>query len=134
MQQTWVQSLGWEDPLEKEMATHSSTLAWRIPWTEEPGRLSGIAKKKACMMDTLLDLPSYLPNKNIQSKGCLGSRRLPIPDPRVFREFPEMCPTVGIWATAAVWLQLVLQPPVAQLPHLWMGCYVGTSMVKELRQ
>ena len=36
---TWLQSLGWEDPLEKEMATHSSILAWKIPWTEEPGRL-----------------------------------------------------------------------------------------------
>ena len=34
-QETWVQSLGWEDPLEKDMATHSSILAWRIPWTEE---------------------------------------------------------------------------------------------------
>ena len=39
MQETWVQSLSWEDPLEKEMATHSSTLAWRIPWREEPGKL-----------------------------------------------------------------------------------------------
>ena len=39
MQETWVQSLGWEDPLEKEIATHSSILAWRIPWTEEPGGL-----------------------------------------------------------------------------------------------
>ena len=39
MQKTWVQSLGREDPLEKEMTTHSSTLAWEIPWTEEPGRL-----------------------------------------------------------------------------------------------
>jgi len=39
MQETQVQSLGWEDPLEKELATHSSILAWRIPWTEEPGRL-----------------------------------------------------------------------------------------------
>ena len=39
MQETWVQSLGWEDPLEKEMATHSSTLAWEILWTEEPGGL-----------------------------------------------------------------------------------------------
>ena len=38
-QETWVQSLGWEDPLEKEMATQSSILAWRIPWTEEPGEL-----------------------------------------------------------------------------------------------
>ena len=39
MWETWVRSLGWEDPLEKGMATHSSILAWRIPWTEEPGRL-----------------------------------------------------------------------------------------------
>ena len=39
MPETRVQSLGWEDLLEKEMATHSSVLAWRIPWTEEPGRL-----------------------------------------------------------------------------------------------
>ena len=39
MWETWVQSLGWEDPPEKEMATHSSTPAWKIPWTEEPGRL-----------------------------------------------------------------------------------------------
>ena len=37
--ETWVRSLGWEDPLEKEMATHSSILAWRVPWTKEPGRL-----------------------------------------------------------------------------------------------
>ena len=39
MQETWVPSLGWEDPLEKEMAMHSSTVAWKIPWTEESGRL-----------------------------------------------------------------------------------------------
>ena len=39
MRETWVQSLRREDPLEKEMATHSSTLAWKIPWTEEPGRI-----------------------------------------------------------------------------------------------
>ena len=42
MQETWVQSLGWEDPLEKEMATHSSVLAWRSPWTEEPGGLQSM--------------------------------------------------------------------------------------------
>ena len=40
MQETWVLSLGWEDPLEKEIATHSSVLAWRIPRTEDPGRYS----------------------------------------------------------------------------------------------
>ena len=39
MRETWIRSLGWEDPLEKEMATHYSILAWRIPWTEEPGGL-----------------------------------------------------------------------------------------------
>ena len=39
-QEMWVLSLGWEDPLEEEMANHSSILAWRIPWTEEPGELS----------------------------------------------------------------------------------------------
>jgi len=42
VQETWVQSLGQEDPLEKGMATHSSILAWRVPWTEEPGRLLSI--------------------------------------------------------------------------------------------
>ena len=42
MQETRVRSLGWEDPLEKEMATHSSILAWRIPWTEKPGGLQSM--------------------------------------------------------------------------------------------
>ena len=42
MWETWVQSLGWEEALEKEMATHSSTLAWKIPWMEEPGRLQSM--------------------------------------------------------------------------------------------
>ena len=46
MQETWVQSLGWEDPLEKEMATHSSTLAWKIPWTEEPGRSQSMGSQR----------------------------------------------------------------------------------------
>uniref|UniRef100_A0A452FA52 Uncharacterized protein n=1 Tax=Capra hircus TaxID=9925 RepID=A0A452FA52_CAPHI len=43
---TWVQSLGWEDPLEKEMATHSSILACRIPWTEEPGGLQSTRSQR----------------------------------------------------------------------------------------
>ena len=46
MQETWVQSLGWDDPLEKRMATHSSMLAWRIPWTEEPGRLQSMGLQR----------------------------------------------------------------------------------------
>ena len=46
MQETRVQSLGREDPLEKELATHSSTLAWRIPWREEPGRLQSMGSHR----------------------------------------------------------------------------------------
>ena len=46
MRETWLWSLGWEDPLEKEMATHSSILAWRIPWTEEPGRLQSTGSQR----------------------------------------------------------------------------------------
>ena len=42
MQETWAQSLGWEDPLEKEMTAHSSILAWEIPWTEEPSSLQSM--------------------------------------------------------------------------------------------
>ena len=46
VQETWVWSLAWEDPLEKEMATHSSILAWGIPWIEEPGRLQSMGRKE----------------------------------------------------------------------------------------
>ena len=56
MRETWVQSLGWEDPLEKGMATHSSILTWRIPWTEELGWLQSmgsydLAKDRTQMSD-----------------------------------------------------------------------------------
>ena len=46
MWETWVRSLGWEDPLEKKMAPDSSTLAWKIPWTEEPGRLQSMGLER----------------------------------------------------------------------------------------
>ena len=46
IQETWVPFLGGEDPLEKRMATHASILAWRIPWTEEPGRLQSVVLKE----------------------------------------------------------------------------------------
>ena len=46
MWETQVRSLGWEDPMEKEMATHSTTLSWRIPWREEPGRLQSMGLQR----------------------------------------------------------------------------------------
>ena len=61
MQETWVQSLGWEDPLEKGKATHSSILAWRIPWTT----VHGVANSQTrlsdfCFLSSLHFLPNYL--------------------------------------------------------------------------
>ena len=60
-QETWVRSLGWEDPLEKVMATHSSIFAWEVPWTEEPGGLQSMGSQE---MDRTEQL-----NNNIQRHG-----------------------------------------------------------------
>ena len=54
MQETWVQSLGQEDPLEKEMATHSSIHAWKIPWTEESGGLQSMGLQESNTTERLL--------------------------------------------------------------------------------
>ena len=59
MRETRVRSLGQEDPLEKEMATHSSTLTWRIPWREEPGRLQSMGRKESDTTEQLHSL-TYL--------------------------------------------------------------------------
>ena len=63
MQETWVQSLGWEDPLEKGMATHSRVLAWRIPWTEEVGGLQSMGCQRVNTIDrvTLSLFPLHFP-------------------------------------------------------------------------
>ena len=71
MWETWVQSLGREDPLEKEIATHSSTLAWKIPWTEEPGRLQSMGSQSDTTerlhfhLHTYLDFPGGSVAKNL---------------------------------------------------------------------
>ena len=53
MWETRVRALGWEDPLEQEMATHSSTIAWKIPWTEEPGRLQSMGLQRVGLTERL---------------------------------------------------------------------------------
>ena len=65
MRETQVRSLGREDPLQKEMATHSSTLAWRIPWREEPGRLQSMGS----LSDKLLITTSVLSHRAEESRG-----------------------------------------------------------------
>ena len=69
MRETQVRSLGWEDPLEEEMAIHSSTIAWKIPWTEEPGRLVyGVAKSRTRLSDfTSLSEPYMLEEVGAES-------------------------------------------------------------------
>ena len=61
MQETWVKFLGQEDPLKKEMAIHSSILAWKIPWTEEPGRVQSMGSKESDMTSRLnhLNQPAF---------------------------------------------------------------------------
>ena len=82
MQETWVQSLGGEDPLEKEMATHSSTLAWRIPWTEEHGGLQSTGSQRVGH-DRVTSFSLSLSNSkgsacNVGDPGSIyGSRRSP---------------------------------------------------------
>ena len=65
MREIWVQSLGWEQPLEKEMETHSSVLAWRIPWVENPmgGEVHGVAKSRTGLSDFTL----YMSGKRVPS-------------------------------------------------------------------
>ena len=66
VQETQVQSLGWEDPLEKEMANHSSILAWKIPWTEEPGGLQsmGLPRVRHDWVTNTFSLSLSLPNQS----------------------------------------------------------------------
>ena len=74
MQETRVQALGWEDPLEKKIATHSSTLAWKIPWTEKPGRPTvfwGVAKSRTRLSDFTFTFKSYLMNGLLNEWGQL---------------------------------------------------------------
>ena len=59
MRETWISSLGQEDPLEKEMAIHSSILAWRIPWTEEPGGLQSMVSQELDATEQLILSLSY---------------------------------------------------------------------------
>ena len=67
MQETCVRFLGWEDPLEKEMATHSSILAWEIPWTEEPGGLQSMGSQRVRQETEQLSMHALFPISNNNS-------------------------------------------------------------------
>ena len=71
MQETQAQALGWEDPLEKEMAIHSSTIAWKIPWTEEPGKLQSMGSQWRRQWQPT---PAFLPGESQGWRSLVGCR------------------------------------------------------------
>ena len=75
MQETWVRSLGWEDPLEKEMATYSSILAWKIPWTVKPGRLQSMGSQRV-RQQWATSLSLSLTHSSCSYFGCSEQRGL----------------------------------------------------------
>ena len=78
VQETWVRSLGWEDPLEKEMATHSSILAWKIPWTEEPGGLQSMGPEELDKTEQLhFHFPCFQSDPLVHIKSTRVSQALP---------------------------------------------------------
>ena len=77
MWETWVQSLGWEDPLEKEMAIHSSTIAWKIPCTEEPGRLQSMGSQSRTRLSDFSYVRTYAVWNSPGQNTGVGSLSLP---------------------------------------------------------
>ena len=84
MRETQIWSLGWEDPLEKEMATHSRTLAWRIPWREEPGRLQSTGLQSQTRLSDFI----FFMSEYIISVRCIY---LSLPFPSIFTFMYHMC-------------------------------------------
>ena len=83
MPETWVQSLGQEDPLEKGMATHSSILSWRIPWTEEPGKLQSMGSQRVGH-DWATNTHTHTKFKNRQSLSIMIEIRIEVTSGKVF--------------------------------------------------
>ena len=78
MRETWVRSLGWEDPLEEEMATHSSILAWRIPWTEEPGGLQSTgSQSRTRLSDITFTFRFHALEKEMATHSSVLAWRIP---------------------------------------------------------
>ena len=134
MQETQVWSLGWEDPLEEEMATHSSILAWRIPWTEEPGGLQSMELLRiGHNWATLLSLftfmhwrrtwqptPVFLPGES-QGPGSLVGFRL---RGRTELDMTEWLSTLALVMITTVWKRAYFQEKFRfLLPRIWTWKY-----------
>ena len=105
MQETQVRSLGQEDPLEKEMATHSSILAWRIPWTEEAGGLQSMGSQRV-RHDWATNTDRYFNRWFINISSFFSS------------QFQLLLPSWGVWASYSPTLVFALQTAVPKIPFL----------------
>ena len=133
MQETQVQSLGWQDPLEKEMAAHSSILAWKIPWTAEPGRFPSMGSQRvrrdwatslslstcfSCLI--LLLLIRYVVSDSLQQRG-LQQTRLPCPPPSL--SFPKLMSIESVMPSN----HLILWRPLLFLPSIFPSIRVFSN-------
>ena len=114
MRETRVRSLGREDPLEKEMATHSSTLAWKIPWKEEPGRLQSMGSQRVGHdWATALSLSQQWP------QDWKRSVFIPIPKKSNDKECSNYCTIALISHESKIMLQFLQARLVKHLPAMW---------------
>jgi len=138
MQETWIWSLGWDDPLEKGMAIHSSILAWRIPWTEEPGGLQSMGSQRVghdwetnvnygqicLLLDQGLWLPSLIPLDILCGCWHCPCLYLKLPHPSLFLPFLELL-------TRA---QVHLRHVWSRLEEVWRGGLTGISLKGKVEQ
>ena len=105
MQETWVQALGWEDPLEKEMAIHSSTIAWKILWTEEPGRLQSMGSQRV-RHDWATSLLHFISTLLLPIRWLSAARGQ---DNRARKEHTEWQDT-RVWSGHSLWSGGLVEP------------------------
>ena len=127
MWETWVRSLGWEYPLEKEMETHSSTLAWRIPWTEEPGGLQSTGSQRVGLDWGTSLLLFFIINFTLFDSWRILSKlshsgRLEV----IFLEFSKLDFFWKLWLT---YVHYILFQSQADFFYIVMGCM---NAVQEL--
>ena len=121
MQETQVRSLGQEDPLEEEMTTHSSFLAWRIPWTEEPGRLQSMGSQRV----------GHSKGTKQEASALLGSWPPPASNPAIAHCLPHimLLPSQRQWITNLKSVYTMSPPPLlCNITHSQV-LGVGTSSV-----